>query len=211
MESGLVSAFPKGKRTFYVPESPRKLFRLFEDSRRSFEAMVDRLESDFSRSGDRPTLRHYEGKKGIREVLLDIVERVPEGGEFLRFSSRKRRPDVPVPELPPRYLELREKKNIGRLVITNEDAVASKSKRLNRELAAIPEAFGPFDDDVTKIIYCDRVAVIDYASETAFTIESAAFARLEEKIFRLMFRYLRRDGQDENSVRERKSRQSPTR
>lgn len=59
---------------------------------------------------------------------------------------------------------------------------------------------------MTKIIYADRVAVIDYASKTAFTIESAPFARLEEKIFRLMFRYLRRDGQDERSVRERKNR-----
>lgn len=166
--------------------------------------MVDRLESEFERSDERPVLRHYEGRKGIQDVLLDIVERVPKDGEFLRFSSRKRRAGAPVPALPPRYLELREGKNIGRLVITNEDAVASKSKRLNRELAAIPDAFGPFDDDVTKIIYGDRVAVIDYASETAFTIESAAFARLEEKIFRLLFRYLRRDGQDENSVRERK-------
>ncbi len=57
---------------------------------------------------------------------------------------------------------------------------------------------------MTKIIYSDRVAIIDYASKTAFTIESAPLARLEEKIFRLLFRYLRRDGQDERSVRDRR-------
>lgn len=100
-------------------------------------------------------------------------------------------------------MKLRDEKNLSRLVITNEKSVASKKQRPNRELAAIPDSFGSFDDDVTKIIYADRVAIIDYASKTAFTIESAPLARLEEKIFRMMFRYLRRDGQDETSVRER--------
>lgn len=141
MESGLVAALPKGKRTLYVPESPRRLERLFEESKANFSAMVERLDSEFSRSVDRPTLRHYEGQKGIAEVLLDVVERVPKNGEFLRFSSRKQAPGTTAPPLPPRYLKLREDKQIGRLVITNEEAVASKQQRVNRELAAIPDTF----------------------------------------------------------------------
>lgn len=92
MESGLVTAHPKGKRTLYVPESPRRLERLYEESKLGFSAMVEQLDSEFSRSVDRPTLRHYEGQKGIHEVLFDIVERVPKGGEYMRFSSRKQIP-----------------------------------------------------------------------------------------------------------------------
>jgi hypothetical protein len=35
----------------------------------------------------------------------------------------------------------------------------------NRDIIAIPENFDRFDDDITKLIYADRVAIIDYNSQ----------------------------------------------
>ncbi len=102
--------------------------------------MIESLESEYSRSSDRPTLRHYEGQKGIQDVLFDIVERLPKNGEYLRFSSRRQIPDA-MPPLPERYVRLRDDKNLARLVITNEESLASKRERPNREIAAIPDSF----------------------------------------------------------------------
>ncbi len=140
-ESGLVVTYPKGKRTLYVPESPRRLERLYEDAKSGFVAMVESLESEYSRSSDRPVLRHYEGQKGIQDVLFDIVERLPKNGEYLRFSSRRQLPGAMPPPLPERYVRLRDEKNLARLVITNEESLASKRERPNREIAAIPNSF----------------------------------------------------------------------
>lgn len=84
-----------------------------------------------------------------------------------------------LPLLPERYLKLREEKNICRLVITNEEAWSLRKN--NVRTASLPQFRTYFIDGNVAIIYADRVAVIDYASQTAFTVESAPFARLEER------------------------------
>jgi hypothetical protein len=44
-----------------------------------------------------------------------------------------------------------------------------------------------FAYDISHIIYGDKVAFIDFSSETAYILESPAFARFQQKIFRLLF------------------------
>ena len=76
------------------------------------------------------------------------------------------------------------------MVITSEKNRIQKPQSPGRSVQTIPASFDLFDDHITKIIYADRVSIIDYESETAFTIESERYARYEEKIFRLLFRLL---------------------
>lgn len=59
-----------------------------------------------------------------------------------------------------------------------------------RDIAMVPSSFDQFDDDITKIIYGNKVAVINYHSQMGWVIEDARFARYEEKIFRLLFKLL---------------------
>jgi len=56
----------------------------------------------------------------------------------------------------------------------------------------IPPDYDLFEDNVTKIIYANKVAIIDYHTFESFVIESEAFAGFEKKLFALLFRFLRK-------------------
>ena len=52
------------------------------------------------------------------------------------------------------------------------------------------EEDGPFDYNVTEVIYGDRVAFIDYNSETAMIIESKVIADFQKHIFKSFYKKL---------------------
>jgi hypothetical protein len=58
-------------------------------------------------------------------------------------------------------------------------------------VVSVPKGFDAFDDNISKIIYGNKVAVIDYDSQVGWVIESERFARYEEKIFKLLFKSLK--------------------
>ena len=57
----------------------------------------------------------------------------------------------------------------------------------SRSVVAIPKEFDQFQDHISKVIFSDRVMILDYISETGFIIENERYARYEEKLFRLLF------------------------
>jgi hypothetical protein len=92
---------------------------------------------------------------------------------------------------PEYYSERQEKKELERIVITNERQRKKRAENPNREVISIPEDFDMFTDNISKIIYADKVAVIDYDTQTGWVIENEHFARYEEKLFRLMAKLLK--------------------
>ena len=98
--------------------------------------------------------------------------------------------------MPERYFELQKSKELERYIITNEAMRALRSDNPMREVIAIPQGFDLFDDNITKLIYANKVAIIDYNTETGWIIESAGFAEYERKIFRLLFGLLKKEGSD---------------
>jgi hypothetical protein len=52
------------------------------------------------------------------------------------------------------------------MVITSEKIEAKKQKKLEKEVVLIPKKHDLFEENITKIIYADKVAVIDYTSYT---------------------------------------------
>jgi len=80
------------------------------------------------------------------------------------------------------------------MVITSNELMKFKSNKkvLNREMIGIPKKYDLFEDNITKVIYGNKVAIFDYNSETSFVIENKKFADFEKKIFKLLFKYLRK-------------------
>jgi hypothetical protein len=95
--------------------------------------------------------------------------------------------------MPAEYFDLQQSKSLERCVISNEARTRDHSDNPNRDIVAIPTGFDLFDDNITKIIYGNKVAVIDYESQIGWTIESERFARYEEKIFRLLHSLLKKN------------------
>lgn len=59
-------------------------------------------------------------------------------------------------------------------------------------MRSIPMNYDLFDDNIGKIIYGNKVAIIDYSTSMSFIIENKKFAEFEKKIFKLLFSYLRK-------------------
>ncbi|HEY4515142.1 MAG TPA: helix-turn-helix domain-containing protein [Candidatus Paceibacterota bacterium] len=189
LRKGLVNIVPKGRSKRYVAVHPSKLREMLTTLSTRLDRTIPELERAYEIRGARPLVRFLEGKEGIKSVFQDVVDTLKKGEVFYRFSSIK---DVATAEgyLPIGYRKAREAKRLERLVIMNEQAAKSKEPSLERFIKTIPEELSSFDHNVTRIIYADKVAYVDYNSETAVIIENPIIATFERKIFELLYKKL---------------------
>ena len=97
----------------------------------------------------------------------------------------------------PTYEKARDKKQLERFVITNKRSGDDKkqtegpegSRRIKMEKAVkiIPPDYDLFEYNVTQLIYGNKIAFVDYNTETAVIIENPVIAKFQQKIFKLLF------------------------
>ena len=137
-------------------------------------------------------MKYVEGQKGIRGIHDDVVETLKKGDTYYRYSSSDahKKPDLRNEYLSKKYRLLRDQKQLERKVITNMPNKMGKHPRLEREIKVVPPDFDLFEYRISQIIYGNKVAVIDYNTETGVVIENATIAKFQQKIFELLFRKL---------------------
>jgi sugar-specific transcriptional regulator TrmB len=187
VEKGLIARSPRGKRTIFLAEPPEKLERLLEDIRLELSPVIQQLREMLPIEGKRPSMKYYVGKNGIRLVFADLVGTLKRGDTFYRYSSARESRDA---YLPRNYRQERDRKQLQRFVITNEMRARTKKTSLDRSVKTISGELGLFEQDVTQLIYGNKVAVIDYNSETAIVIESKIIAEFQRKLFTVLYRKL---------------------
>lgn len=189
VKGGLMAKAPRGKRSYYSARSPGKLRELLSALTTSLEHTLPTLEERFALSGDRPHVTYLEGRTGIVSVYEDIIETLPRGGVFYRYSSglgaRKHEHYVPKD-----YRAKRDAKKLERYVITNKQTAARKSSRLERAVKSIPEGSDLFAYNVTELIYGTKTAFVDYNTESAIIIENPIIAKFQERLFKLLYQRL---------------------
>lgn len=84
-KKGLMSEFEKGKKTFYVAESPNRISSLLAVFEKDLElkkaevsSILPGLLDMFAGMGERPKVRFFEGMEGVRGVLDDIIRIRPD-------------------------------------------------------------------------------------------------------------------------------------
>ncbi|MBI2047774.1 MAG: hypothetical protein HYT27_01410 [Parcubacteria group bacterium] len=186
VSQGLISVVPKGKQKHYVAESPQKLKLLAEDIAHQFQEQLPELEALYSRRQKKPIVKFLSGRRGIIFVYEDLLTTLKRGEIFYRYSSARsqRRQDWYVPK---NYREHRDQKGIERFVITNEKTSGRKKPRLERYIKVIPKKYDLWEYDITQLIYGNKVAFVDYNTETAVIIENPIIAEFQKKIFKLLF------------------------
>ena len=187
----IVSKTKKGKRTYYVAEHPHSLLASVDMLKAELEKELPLLEEDFARSKHKPAIRFFEGKAGVSHAIEELVTDAKRGDVIYRYESPKDHHRIKA-YYPQMYWNKASDwiGNIDKYVITNEKTQKSRKQRLNRYSKMIPASFDPFEHDMSQLILRDKVAFIDYGSETASIIEGQAFADFQRKIFKLLFRFL---------------------
>lgn len=191
IEKNLVSRSQKGKRNVYYAEPPQSLNNLVDKVKLDLARVLPDLINNYSHNQNKPSIRYFEGAKGIQYVYGDLLTNSKKGDVIYRYESPKdyKRNKKYYPAL---YMEKAGgiESQIQKFVITNEKTHNLRRPQVDRYSKPISAKYDPFEYDITEIIYKDRVAFIDYESETASIIESPAFAKFQRSIFKLLFNTL---------------------
>jgi len=190
LDKKLITETKKVKGVVYVAEPPNRLETLFDDLKVDFYEMLPDIEDSYSNNESKPKVRFLEGKDGTKRIFDDVVRSLKTGEVFYRYTSSKDGQEKKDKYVPRIYRNMRDSKKLQREVITNEQTAKKKKPSLDRFLKIMPDDFGPFEHNVTEIIYGNKVAFIDYNSETAMVIESKRIAEFQKQIFKTLYKKL---------------------
>lgn len=171
-------------RVLYESVDPSNLISELEEKTKQGARELSLLSHKHKASFFIPTTTMFKGQENINSIYEDIVNTLPQGGTYFRYTSR--RDDY---TRTPLYQHNKHTKEIERLVITSSEKAKTKEKDSNRFIKIVPKDFA-FDDNVSLLIYGQKVAYIDYNSMTGTVIESPQLARFQEKIFKLLWKKL---------------------
>jgi predicted transcriptional regulator len=186
VERGLVSVVPKGKQKWYAAEPPEKLSVLLEAAKTELDSALPELERAYSLNLKKPVVKSFDGIGGIKFVYDDLLRTLKNGDVFYRYSAQH---EFAAGEkyLPANYRARRDAKGLQRFVITSEAVKKKKKPRLERAIKVLPPSTGLFNYGITQLIYGDKIAFIDYNTDTATIIENPVIAKFQSKLFKILF------------------------
>lgn len=183
----LVSESRHGQRKVYLAQSPRQLEKIAENIKIEVQGKIPALLQMYNSSELKPSVSYFEGEHGIRHIYEDLIATCKKGDIFYRYESPRNYKALRK-YIPDEYRErFRDRGEVERLIITNEITNEQKRQRLGRLIKVVPRKYDLFDYDIAQLIYGNKVAFIDFRSETATLIESPIFAEFQRKIFKLLF------------------------
>ena len=196
MKMGLVTKYKEGKKTLFSAEPPRQLTRLLEKEQDALKVKQDELDELLPElqvlmktSGNRPSVRYFEGKEGLHAMRQEIVMHTKSGGTVYNFTPA----DYLVAVFPDRedsYFKQRVAKRVyGRTIFTTKSQTLkerwfSEHMDLYSERRFVdPERF-PSTGGMT--IFEDRVAIGAFTGKLmGVVIESPVMADMMRALFDL--------------------------
>lgn len=80
MEKGLVSYYHQDKHKYFVAEDPSNLTELvseqekkLEKTRQDLKEIIPELKSIYDNAEDKPVVKYYEGLRGVKTILQDVL------------------------------------------------------------------------------------------------------------------------------------------
>ncbi len=184
---GIMTSVVHGKKRLYSAEHPSKLLSY---ARRQEAVMKEHI-NDLERSipelelqvgGDRPVVKVYEGKEGIK-VIIEEMEKSGRA-EYLEFTDLEAMYKVLTPEeLQPLRLALGKLQTKAKGIYVGQ-AISQQRPQADRH--TLPPEYGGFKTNVT--IYTDKIIIATFAGKmTSVIIESELIAKTFRTLYLLAF------------------------
>jgi sugar-specific transcriptional regulator TrmB len=186
---GLIARTTKGKRQEYAAMPPERLRELYQQLGTDLERSFPIMRARYDRAKHTSSVKQLSGARGIVAAYDDVVNSLPVGATFYRYSSSKT-PRKREQYVSKNYTARRDAKKLERFVITNKENAQKKRSKLERAVKSVPLGADLFAYDITEIIYGDKIAFIDYGKETATIIENREIAQFQERLFKLLYQRL---------------------
>ncbi len=188
IEQGLVSYHNKDTHQYFAAESPEKLIAALEERVRQTEKLKQEIEGNlpeikslFEREGGRPQIKLFEGAKGIKQILNDVLQTMDKNlvKKYYVYSSANVRKNIYLAM--PDFTDQRIKKKITvqTIALGEGGTVAGLDERKwmkNKE-----ELYATYE-----IIYSGKVAHIsldDAQNPVGVVIENEAIYVTQKMIF----------------------------
>ena len=103
ISQGLVSFYNKESHQYFTAESPEKLVLALEQKQKDIEVVKEKISESlpalkiaFGQQGGKPVMKLYEGPKGIKQILEDVLETLSDADEkvYYVYSSATVRKNV---------------------------------------------------------------------------------------------------------------------
>lgn len=195
-ERGLASRFIKHKRTLYLAQDPRTLRKILGEQERKLETIMPELLSLTNAIAHKPTVRFFEGTKGIEQVYEDTL-RFPDQ-EMVAWVTDEALKTLDTDFLY-EYLPRRVAQKIWVRVLAPEsplikDYAADDHKWLRKTRTVSKELF-PFGVEID--LYGKRnIAVMSFRERFGMVIESEEMYRTLKSIFEMGWAFAEKSSND---------------
>lgn len=192
---GLVSYHHKKTHQYFVAEDPEELSEAINQKekqlsvlRGKLESFIPELKSLYQKAGGKPVVRFYEGVKGVRTVLADVLDTCEAAKEgYLVYSSADVRPYLHAAY--PRFTEERIQRGVEVKVIAIGEGGRLLGLDARRWLTKEAKVGAP----TYTLIYGGKAAVIsvnDAKEPYGMIIEDAGVAATQRFIFEWVWQQL---------------------
>ncbi|OGY31243.1 MAG: hypothetical protein A3C02_02985 [Candidatus Andersenbacteria bacterium RIFCSPHIGHO2_02_FULL_45_11] len=196
MSMGLVTKYKEGKKTLFSAEAPHQLLRLLErqqeviqEKHRDLESILPELQMLTKAAGDKPSVRYFEGKEGLRAMRQEIIMYAHSGDVVYNFTPADHLNSV-FPDNEDTYYPQRVAKKVyaKTLFTTKSDSLRkrwiSNAENGVSEFRYIPTEKFPVPAGMT--IYRDRIATGSFTGKLfGVVIESEQIANMMRALFEL--------------------------
>ncbi len=129
----------------------------------------------------------YRGKD--LQKVWEAVAAMPKGSVFYRYDGYAPGTPIEGTYMPKTFRDAVRNRRLERFVITNRGLRnAPFQKRLECASSVLPESFDAFEQGVTMFIFGDRMAMVDFNTESAYVIRNAALAAYHTKVFEYLYK-----------------------
>ncbi len=196
MQMGLVTRYKEGKKTLFSAETPNQLLRLLErqqeviqEKKHDIEAVLPELQMLTKSAGDKPSVRYFEGKEGLRAIRQEMIMQGRPGDVFYNFTPADHLRGVFARDEDTHYTQRTSKGISAKTLFTTKSEKVKKEwlstmSGKKTEIRFIPPERFPVPGGLT--IYRDRIAMGSYTGKLfGVIIESEQMANMMRALFEL--------------------------
>ena len=131
-ERGIIFTKDHGKRTLYHASAPAALQEIVREAEAKLQSILPDIQYIYDSQGEDIRVMHHSGVSGIQKIYQEIVDMLPEDGEYFAYTGKNALADTKL--FTKKFWETRDRKRLRRFVIAPTDRIPFFAQDTHREV-----------------------------------------------------------------------------
>lgn len=185
----LVSTYLRKKVKYFNAEDPSEIIKFERKKVDTLEQYIPELRAMYASKKNKPSVRYYEGRSGMKLVLQELLE---EADEILAFSSAD---DLfaNLGDYWPEFLERRIKKKINVKTILKDTPLAHKRQNIEaKELREVKIISSTYNYRGLVMMWKNKIGMFSFSDEMFVLVtDSKEISETQKAMFYIMWNSLK--------------------